>query len=166
MDENRIGGAVALVLRDGQPAYERAVGWSDKEAGTKMAPTTVFRIASQTKAITSVAILSLMEEGTISLTDPVSRFIPSFAGSKVAVRSDTGVTIVPAKRAIAIRDLLTHTAGISYGTEPQVAAEYEAKGPTWIPARARCMGSKKAAPTTGISRRSVRIAGARSLTFA
>lgn len=128
VDDNRIGGAVALVLRDGQTAYERAIGWSDQEAGTKMAPTTIFRIASQTKAITSVAILSLMEEGRIALTDPVSRFIPSFAGSKVAVKSDSGVTIVPAKRAITIRDLLTHTAGISYGTEPQVAAEYEAKG--------------------------------------
>jgi CubicO group peptidase (beta-lactamase class C family) len=129
VDENRIGGAVGLVLQDGKPVYERAVGWSDKEAGRRMAPNTIFRIASQTKAITSVAILSLMEEGRISLTDAVSRFIPSFAGSRVAVRGDdAGVTIVPAKRAINIRDLLTHTAGISYGTDPSVASQYEAKG--------------------------------------
>ena len=79
VDENRLAGAVALVLRDGQPAYERAVGWSDKEAGRRMAPNTIFRIASQTKAITSVAILALMEEGKLGLNDPVSRFIPAFA---------------------------------------------------------------------------------------
>jgi len=128
VDENRIGGAVALVLRDGQPVYERAAGWSDKEAGRKMTTDTIFRIASQSKALTSVAILSLVEEGKINIGDPVSRFIPAFASTKVAVRSDTGVTIVPAKRQITIRDLLTHTAGISYGTGPDVAALYEAKG--------------------------------------
>jgi CubicO group peptidase (beta-lactamase class C family) len=128
VDENRLAGAVALVLRDGQPVYERAVGWSDKEAGRKMTPNTIFRIASQTKAITSVAILSLVEEGKININDPVSRFIPAFAATKVAVRSDTGVTIVPSKRQITIRDLLTHTAGISYGTESYVAAMYEEKG--------------------------------------
>jgi CubicO group peptidase (beta-lactamase class C family) len=128
VDENRIGGAVGLVLQDGKPVYERAVGWADKEAGTKMAADTIFRIASQTKAITSVAILSLMEEGKLNLTDPVSRFIPSFANSKVAVRTGSAVDIVPAKRPITIRDLLTHTAGISYGTDASVAAQYEAKG--------------------------------------
>src|SRR5712691_2698564 len=100
VDESRIGGAVALVLQDGKPVYERAVGWADKEAGTRMTPDTIFRIASQTKALTSVAILSLMEEGKIGLTDPVSRYIPSFANSKVAVRNGTAVEIVPAKRAI------------------------------------------------------------------
>jgi CubicO group peptidase (beta-lactamase class C family) len=128
VDENRIGGAVGLVLQDGKPVYERAVGWTDKEAGTRMAPNTIFRIASQTKALTSVAILSLMEEGKIGLTDPVSRYIPSFASSKVAVRNGAGVDVVPAKRPITIRDLLTHTAGISYGTDATVASQYEAKG--------------------------------------
>ena len=124
VDENRIAGAVALVLRDGQPVYERAVGWSDKEAGRRMTTDTIFRIASQTKAITSTAILSLVEEGKLTLTDPVSRVIPQFAKTTVAA----GGSIVPAKRAITIRDLLTHTAGISYGTEPAVASQYEAKG--------------------------------------
>ena len=128
VDENRIGGAVGLVLQDGKPIYERAAGWADKEAGTRMAPNTIFRIASQTKAITSVAILSLMEEGTLNITDPVSRFIPSFASSKVAVGNGARVDIVPVKRPITIRDLLTHTAGISYGTEPTIASQYQAKG--------------------------------------
>jgi len=124
VDENRIGGAVALVLRDGQPVYERAVGWSDKEAGRRMTTDTIFRIASQTKAITSTAILSLVEEGKLTLTDPVGRVIPQFAKTTVA----SGGSIVPATRAITIRDLLTHTAGISYGTEPAIASQYEAKG--------------------------------------
>src|SRR6476469_7104559 len=100
VDENRIAGAVGYVLLDGKPVYERAVGWADKEAGTRMAPNTIFRIASQTKALTSVSVLALMEEGKISLTDPVSRYLPSFANSKVAVRNGTAVDIVPAKRPI------------------------------------------------------------------
>jgi CubicO group peptidase (beta-lactamase class C family) len=124
VDENRVAGAVALVLRDGQPVYERAVGWSDKEAGRRMTTDTIFRIASQTKAITSVAILTLAEEGRLTISDPVSRTIPQFAKTTVAA----GGSVVPAKRAITIRDLLTHTAGISYGTEPAVASQYEAKG--------------------------------------
>jgi CubicO group peptidase (beta-lactamase class C family) len=124
VDDNRVAGAVALVLQDGQPVYERAVGWSDREAGRRMAPDTIFRIASQTKAITSAAILSLVEEGRIALGDPVSRFIPPFTATAVAL---PGRAIVPAKRPITIRDLLTHTAGISYGTESHVAELYEAK---------------------------------------
>lgn len=126
--ENRIAGAVALVLRNGRPIYERAWGWSDKEAGRRMSMDTIFRIASQSKALTSVAILSLMEEGKLSLTSPVSAFIPAYAKTTVAVTGDTGPSTVPARRQITIRDLLTHTAGISYGTEPAVASLYEAKG--------------------------------------
>jgi CubicO group peptidase (beta-lactamase class C family) len=123
--ENRIAGAVALVLRDGKPVVERAVGWADKEAGRKMTPDTIFRIASQTKAITSAAILVLMEEGKLDVKDPVAKFIPTF--QKTSVISKEGV-VVPAKRAITLHDLLTHTAGISYGTDAQVRSLYEAKG--------------------------------------
>jgi CubicO group peptidase (beta-lactamase class C family) len=130
VDENQLAGVVALVLRDGQPVYERAVGWSDKEAGRKMTTDTIFRIASQTKAITSVAVLQLVEEGRIGIGDPVSRFIPAYASTKVAVRREigSGIDVVPAKRPITIRDLLTHTAGISYGTDRDVASLYEKKG--------------------------------------
>ena len=128
VDENRIGGAVALVLRDGRPVYEKAFGWSDKEAGRRMSTDTLFRIASQTKALTSVAILALMEEGALTLNTPVSQFIPGFAKTTVAPKDDKGAAPVPARRAITIRDLLTHTAGISYGTDPAIAAQYEAKG--------------------------------------
>src|SRR6185503_16028763 len=88
VDEQRIGGAVDLVLQDGKPAYERAFGWRDKEAGSRMTTDAIFRIASQTKALTSVAILSLMEEGKIGLNDPASRFIPAFAKTTVAVEGE------------------------------------------------------------------------------
>ena len=129
VDDGRLPGAVALVLVDGRPVYEKAFGWADKEAGRKMTPDALFRIASQTKAITSTAILMLMEEGRLQLTEPVSKYLPTFAKTTVAVRGANGaVEIVPAKRAITIKDLLTHTAGISYGTNASVASAYEAKG--------------------------------------
>lgn len=126
--ENRLGGAVALVLRDGRPIYERAWGWSDKESARRMSMDAIFRIASQTKALTSVAILSLMEEGKLSLTTPVSRFIPAYAKTTVIAGAESGGSTVPARRQITIQDLLTHTAGISYGTEPAVASLYQARG--------------------------------------
>ena len=125
VDQNKIAGAVALVLRDGKPVFERAVGWSDKEAGRRMTPNTIFRIASQSKAITSAAILALVEEGKIGLNEPVGHFIPTFAKTTVAPKDGK---VVPAKRAISIQDLLTHTAGVSYGRESQVSAAYEKKG--------------------------------------
>src|ERR1035438_8930551 len=127
VDQNKIAGAVALVLHDGKPVYERAVGWSDKEAGRRMTTSTLFRIASQTKAITSTAVLALVEEGKIGLNEPVGDFIPTFKKTTVAVKGDSGGAPLPAKRAITIFDLLTHTAGISYGTNRNVADLYEAK---------------------------------------
>jgi CubicO group peptidase (beta-lactamase class C family) len=128
VDRSEIGGAVALVLKDGQTVYEKAFGWADREANRRMTPDAIFRIASQTKALTSVAAMSLVEEGKLSLDDPVSHFIPGFEHTTVAVRTDTGRAIVPAKRRITIRDLLTHTSGISYGTDSLVAPLYGAVG--------------------------------------
>jgi CubicO group peptidase (beta-lactamase class C family) len=124
VDSNRIAGAVGLVLRDGKVVYERAVGWADKEAGRRMTPDAMFRIASQTKAITSIAIMILFEEGKIALNNPVSRFIPAYARTTVMVNGQ----VVPAARQITIRDLLTHTAGISYGTDSVLAPLYREKG--------------------------------------
>lgn len=129
VDEERIAGAVALVLQDGETVYEGAVGWRDKEAKRPMTPDTIFRIASQSKAITSAAILQLVEDGSLALSNPVTQFIPEFAQAKAAVRDDDGTTrFVPLKRPIVIRDLLTHTSGYSYGREPHIEALYAAKG--------------------------------------
>ena len=111
VDRGEIAGAVAFVLRDGRPVYERAIGWADREARRPMRIDDIFRIASQTKALTSVGIMSLVEEGKLGLNDPVSLYIPAYERTTVASRSDTGRVVVPARRRITIRDLLTHTAG-------------------------------------------------------
>jgi CubicO group peptidase (beta-lactamase class C family) len=116
VDDNRIPGAVGLVLRDGHPIYEGAVGWSDKESSRKMTNDTIFRVASQSKALTSAAILILMEEGALTLNTPVSEFIPTFGKTTVMTKVETGMAPVPARRAI------------SYGTDASVSALYEAKG--------------------------------------
>jgi CubicO group peptidase (beta-lactamase class C family) len=126
--DGSIPGGVLLVLRNGQPVYQRAVGWADREAARRMLPTTLFRIASQTKALTSVAIMMLIEEGRMGLNDRLSQYLPSFAQTRVATLSDTGVVLSAATRPIRIRDLLTHTAGISYGTDAVVAAKYAEQG--------------------------------------
>jgi len=124
VDSNRIAGAMGLVLRDGKVVYERALGWADKERGHRMSADAMFRIASQTKALTSIAIMMLLEEGKVALGNPVSRFIPAYARTTVMVNGE----VVPAKRPITIRDLLTHTAGISYGTDSALATLYREKG--------------------------------------
>ena len=130
VNDGRVAGIVALVLRDGKPVYERAIGWADKEAGRKMTMDTEFRIASQSKALTSVAILQLMEEGKLTVNERAGKYIPTFEQTTVLTRAENGVstTIVNAKRPITIRDLLTHTAGINYGQQPEFAALYEPKG--------------------------------------
>jgi CubicO group peptidase (beta-lactamase class C family) len=127
IDDNQIAGAVALILQNGKPVYQRAAGWSDKEAGVRMTTDTIFRIASQTKALTSVAALMLQEEGKLAIGDPVGNYIPEFNKTTVLVKGDDGTNIVPATRAITLRHLLTHTAGISYGTEPGLASLYAEK---------------------------------------
>lgn len=128
VDRGTIAGAVALVMRDGEVVYEEAVGWQDRESRLPMPTDAIFRIASQSKAITSVAVMMLVEEGLIALGDPVSRWIPSFREMEVVSRTPAGIERVPARRQITIRDLLTHTAGMSYGGEPHVAEEYQAVG--------------------------------------
>jgi len=122
VDQARLGGVVMLLLRNGNVVYEKSLGKLDVEKGTPMPQDAIFRIASQSKALTSVSIMILMEEGRLVLGDPVSKFIPEFKNTRVAVKSDEkgaeGYVTVPAKREITIRDLLTHTAGISYGSGP------------------------------------------------
>lgn len=128
LDDGKLAGAVSLVLQNGRVVQQGSWGWADQEGGVKMSPTTMFRIASQTKAITSVAVMMLVEDGRLTLGDPVSLFLPTFAKTMVATKSDTGTVLVPARRQITIRDLLTHTAGISYGTDALVASLYQANG--------------------------------------
>ena len=126
VDQGKVSGVVTLVARKGQVVQYGAYGKRDIESGSPMAKDSIFRIASMSKAITSVAIMMLMEEGKLVLGDPVSKFIPQFKKTTVAVEYRDGtsptarpvIVTVPAKREITIHDLLTHTSGVSYGTGP------------------------------------------------
>ena len=117
IDEGQIPGAVGLVIRKGTIVYYRAAGFDDPDTKEPLATDDIFRIASQSKAITSVAAMMLYEEGKFLLDDPVSKFIPAFATQKVLQdfrESDTSYTTVPVERPVTIRHLLTHTAGFGY----------------------------------------------------
>ena len=83
-------GVVALVMRNGRVVFHEAFGQADREAGVAMKPDTIFRIASQTKAFTSVSVMMLVEEGKIGLADPLSKFIPAFKKTTVALAPPAG----------------------------------------------------------------------------
>ena len=122
---DQIAGAVVVIARGGKVAVLEPIGWMDVEKRVPMRKDTIFRMASMTKAVTSVAAVMLMEEGRLRLADPVSRYLPAFKSTTVVVPGPAGTErygAVPAKREITIRDLLTHTAGISYGGGPAEAA--------------------------------------------
>ncbi len=133
IEEGRIAGAVGLIARDGRIIYNRAFGVSDLENGIPMQTDAIFRIASQTKAIASVGLMMLFEEGKFLLDDPVSLYIPEFTNPRVIEKynpADTTFTTVPAKREITIRDLFTHTSGIEYAVigSPMMKAVYSKAG--------------------------------------
>lgn len=110
-------GGVALIIRNGKIVYYKAAGYNDLETKAAMAKDGIFRIASQTKAITSVAIMILFEEGKLLLDDPVSKYIPAFRKQQVLDKfnaGDTTYTTAPAKKEVTIRELLSHTSGIGY----------------------------------------------------
>lgn len=112
-----IAGGSAIIARDGKIVYYKALGYDDVENKTPLKRDAIFRIASQTKAITSVAVMMLYEEGKFLLKDPVSKYIPEYKDQQVLDKfnaADTTYTTVPAKREITIHDLLTHTSGIGY----------------------------------------------------
>ncbi len=119
--EGKLAGAVMIVKRDGQDAVLKGYGYQDLEGKVAMKPDAIFRIASMSKAVTTIAALMLYEEGRFMLSDPVSKFIPEYGRSVVAVPpppgspADVKYVTVPAKRAITIHDLMTHTAGLTYG---------------------------------------------------
>ena len=130
-DQGKVAGMVTLIIRKGKIAYIKPFGKLDLAQGTPMPVNAIFRVASQTKAVTSVAVMMLQEEGRLLIDDAVSKYIPEFAATRVAVQAQDkgakGYSTVPAKRPITIRDLLTHTAGISYGDGP-ARDEYAAAG--------------------------------------
>lgn len=117
VDSQWIAGATIIAAKDGQIIYHKSIGYSDVSKKTKLNNDAIFRIASQTKAITSVAVMMLMEEGKLLLDDPISKYIPSFAKPQVLDKfnpADSSFTTIPAKGEITVRQLLSHTSGISY----------------------------------------------------
>lgn len=114
--DGEVAGIVTLVMRGGHVAHHEAFGHLDREAGVAMPRDAIFRIASMSKPVTSLAAMMLIEEGRLGLEDPVSTFLPAY--ERTMVMGPTPEEPVPARRPITIRDLLTHTAGISYGTGP------------------------------------------------
>lgn len=137
VDRQKIAGAVMFIGRDGQTAHLQTYGKQDLEAGQPMAVDAIFRIASMSKAVTSVAVMMLYEEGRFLLHDPIDRYLPAFKNSVVAVPAGAGAApgakfaTEKARRPIQIRDLLTHTAGLTYGDGLAVDLYKEAKVHGW-----------------------------------
>src|SRR6267142_5155231 len=127
IDDKRIAGAVTLVMRRGHVVWFKPQGMMDREAGKPMRPDTMFRICSMTKPITSVAVMMLYEEGKFLLEDPISKYLPEFKNPKVLVKPATGEPYtIPAAREITIRDLLTHTSGLTYNWNEDLGERYKA----------------------------------------
>ncbi len=138
VEEEQLQGVVALVARRGRVAYLEAFGQRDREAGAPQQADDIFRIASQTKAIVSVAIMMLQEEGRLLISHRLGRYLPEFSETTVAVADgdsdgdgDGSYDVVPADRAITIRDLLTHTSGVGYGSGPAAERWAEAGIQGW-----------------------------------
>lgn len=112
VEAGELAGGVVMVARRGRLAHQHVFGLRDVESEDPMAADDLFRIASQTKAVVSVAAMVLVEEGRLLLGDPVARYLPAF--DSTTVESENGRT-VPAERRVTVRDLLTHTAGVDYG---------------------------------------------------
>lgn len=118
IEKNQIPGVVALIARNGKIVYYKAFGMADNETKRNLKRDDIFRIASQTKAITATAVMMLWEEGKFRLDDPISKYIPEFKNAQILDSLngiDTTYFTSPAKDQITIRHLLTHTSGIGYG---------------------------------------------------
>ncbi len=132
--DGRLSGGVLHVSRRGEVVLEHAFGHQDIEQNIPMTPDSLHRIASQTKAFTSVGIMMLQEEGKLSISDPVGKYLPEYRQTTVAIPNESaksGYRVVDADRPITIRDLLTHTSGISYGDGPAMEAWFEAQIVGW-----------------------------------
>lgn len=116
--QSKIPGVVALIARNGKIVFHKAYGMADNMSGKVLKKDDIFRIASQTKAITATAVMMLWEEGKFKLDDPIAKYIPEFGKAQILDsfnEKDSSYTTKPAKNQVTIRHLLTHTSGIGYG---------------------------------------------------
>jgi CubicO group peptidase (beta-lactamase class C family) len=138
VDSGELAGMVVLIARRGKLVYQKTFGMQDKTRGVPMAAGSIFRIYSMTKPVVTVAAMILVEEGRLSLDEPISKYLPEFKDMKVGVESfdpAAGVSsfhTVPAKRQITVQDLMRHTSGLTYGSnaKTQVQKLYAQAGTT------------------------------------
>lgn len=129
VDQHNIAGGVALIAQNGKIIYHKAFGYADLSNETIMTKDAIFRIASQTKAIVSVGVLQLIEQGLIQLDDPIEKYFPEFAAQKVYQYQSGQLSLVDRERSITIRDLLSHQSGIASADEyPYLKNEYSKFG--------------------------------------
>ena len=130
IDKNSVPGAVVLVAKNNQIIYKKSFGIKNPETNDDYQVDDIFRIASMTKAITSIGIMKLWERGLIGLDDPIENYIPEFKNVGILDKffpKDSTFTIKPTKNKITVRNLLTHTSGLGYGFidgNPQIKATY------------------------------------------
>src|SRR6056297_611446 len=132
IDSNKIPGAVAMIVKDGALVYNQTLGMADMEENEEMDSDHIFRLASMTKPVTTVAILMLAERDSLDVSDPVSEYIPEFADVEViesVQMSDTTWSARPSDTPVTIHHLLTHTSGVVYGfIDDQLRAVYNKAG--------------------------------------
>jgi CubicO group peptidase (beta-lactamase class C family) len=117
IQQQKVSGAVAMIIYKNKVVLDKAYGYADKANHIPMSTESIFRIASQTKAIVSVAFLQLVENGKIGLDDPIEKYIPAFQKQQVAIVEKDSIRLVNKNRSVTIRDLLSHQSGISSSDE-------------------------------------------------
>lgn len=129
VDKGELAGMVVMLARKGKLVYQKSFGMQDKDKHVPMATDSIFRVYSMTKPVVTVAAMVLVEEGKLSLDEPISKYLPEFKEMKVGVEGFDPATgaqtfyTVPAKRQITVQDLLRHTSGFTYGTSPRTQVQ-------------------------------------------
>lgn len=135
VDSGEAAGCSHMVCRNGEVVYFEIAGVRDIDAGTPLTADTIMRIYSMTKPITSVAAMTLFEQGKFELDDPISKFIPTFEETMVFVKDGPSHRLVPSDRPLTVRDLFRHTAGYGYGAPaiPELHRQYVREGLMYRP---------------------------------
>jgi len=135
VDQGELAGMVVMIARKGKLVYQKAFGMQDKTKKVPMAADSIFRIYSMTKPVVTVAAMILIEDGRLSLDQPIAKYLPEFKDMKVGVESYDGATgaqafyTVPAKRQITVQDLMRHTSGFTYGNNPKTQVQSSTRRP-------------------------------------